>query len=105
MKLVDDNKATKGELEWIDILNYTVDYGDLTCSENKMRPVEYVLVQLLNNRKTTSEKYNISNFLGDGALIGAVRNENCIPYDADIDIVLDEKSYKDLLDSNFQTRI
>ena len=94
MKLVDDNKATKGELEWIDILNYTVDYGDLTCSENKMHPEEYVLVQLLNNWKTTSEKYNISNFLGDGSLIGAVRNAHFIPYDTDIDIMVDEKFYE-----------
>ena len=94
MKLVDDNKVTKGELEWIDILNYTVDYGDLTCSENKMHPEEYVLVQLLNNWKTTSEKYNISNFLVDRSLIGAVRNENCIPCDADVDIMVNEKSYK-----------
>ena len=56
--------------------------------------MEYGLVQLLNNWNLTSEKYNISNFLVDGSLIGAVRNEDFITYDADIDIMVDEKSYE-----------
>ena len=84
-----------GEPEWIETLNYTVDYGDKTCTENRNgNPWKENYVDLLNHWNLLSTKYNVSYFLVYGSLIGAVRNKNFIPYDGDMDIMVDKIDYE-----------
>ena len=91
-----NNESTKdATLEWIETLNYTVDYGDTSCKENKYgNPLKEINVDLFKQWKSISKKHNISYFLVYGSLIGAVRNENFIPYDGDVDIMVNEADYE-----------
>ena len=87
--------SADSESEWIETLNYTIDYGDTTCIENKKgNPWKDVFVDILKHWKLISKKYSISYFLAYGSLIGALRNGNFIPYDGDMDIMVDESFYE-----------
>ena len=80
--------------EWIEMLNYTVDYGDKTCSENKLgNPRKETFVKILKHWKEISKRFNIPYFLVHGSLIGAVRNGDFIPWDHDMDIMIDKDYY------------
>jgi hypothetical protein len=95
--------ATDTEPEWMETLNYTIDYGDNTCNENKSgNPSKTTFVRLLNHWKSISKKYGIPYFLVYGSLIGAVRNADFIPWDQDMDILVDEIYYEILagIDNN-----
>ena len=85
------------ELEWMDTLNYTVDYGEKTCHENKNgHPEKELFVEILHGWKSISRQYNIPYFLFYGSLIGAFRNADFIPWDHDMDIMVD-KNYYDII--------
>ena len=105
-KVNNDNKsspATDTDAEWMETLNYTIDYGDNTCNENKNgNPRKMNFVRQLNHWKSISEKYKIPYFLVYGSLIGAVRNADFIPWDHDMDILVDEIYYETLarIDNN-----
>ena len=82
------------KLEWIEPLNYTVDYGDKTCKEMKHgNQIKETLVQILKHWKSISAKYSIPYFLVYGSLIGAVRNSDFVPWDTDMDIMVDQDYY------------
>ena len=82
------------ELEWIGTLNYTIDYGDKSCVENKNgNSHKETFVEILQAWKSISSQYNIPYFLVFGTLIGAVRNADFIPWDSDMDIMVDKDSY------------
>ena len=80
-------------LEWIDISNHTVDYGDQTCKQNQWKDT---FVRLLNHWVSISKSRHIPYFLVYGSLIGAVRNADFIPWDHDMDILVDEAHYETL---------
>merc|ERR1712179_62713 len=80
-------------LEWIDISNHTVDYGNQTCKQNQWKDT---FVRLLNNWVSISKSRHIPYFLVYGSLIGAVRNADFIPWDHDMDILVDEAHYETL---------
>ena len=76
-------------------LNYTIDYGDKTCEETKNgNPSKKIFVQLLQQWKQISKKYNIPYFIVYGSLIGAIRNADFIPWDHDMDLLVDESYYE-----------
>ena len=78
-------------------MNHTIDYGDETCNETKNgNPWKDTFVEILHRWKSISSRYNISYFLVYGALIGAVRNADFIPWDHDMDIMVD-KDYYDII--------
>ena len=80
---------------WVKKLNYTIDYGDKTCEETKNgNASKNIFVQLLNQWKQISKKYNIPYFIVYGSLIGAIRNADFIPWDHDMDLLVDESYYE-----------
>ena len=80
---------------WMDTLNNTIIYGDKTCEETKNGNLyKKKFVRLLNQWNLISKKYNIPYFLVYGSLIGAVRNADFIPWDHDMDIIVDETYYE-----------
>ena len=99
LSFADRNKAnakgTNLKSEWIDTLNYTVDYGDKTCKENRDgNPLKTTFVKMLRHWKSIADKHNVSYFLTYGSLIGAIRDSNFIPYDLDVDIMVDDVAYE-----------
>ena len=88
---------------WLETLNYTIDYGDKTCKETKNgNPSKKIFVRLLNQWNLISKKHSIPYFLVYGSLIGAVRNADFIPWDHDMDIIVDESYYETIsrIDNN-----
>ena len=73
---------------------YTIDYGASICGNKNGNPSKDVFIQLLDHWKAISEKYGIPYFLVYGSLIGAVRNADFIPWDTDVDIIVDESFYE-----------
>ena len=89
------NLSDTEEVEWIQTLNYTVDYGDKTCVEyTKGNKQKKTLTKLLERWTLISEWHGIPYFLVYGSLIGAVRNADFIPWDHDMDILVDETYYE-----------
>lgn len=74
------------ELEWFRPSHEKVDYGDGTCNENKNR---ILFKDLMGKWRNLSETYKIPYFLHAGSLLGAARNADAIPWDGDMDILVD----------------
>ena len=97
------NLSDSGVLEWIETYIDKVDYGDNTCKRTKKRITkEKTLVTLLQIWKAITVRYNITYFLTYGSLLGAVRNSDFLPWDGDIDVMVDITDY-DVL-SNIDNR-
>ena len=62
-----------------------VDYGDGTCEHKNRRQYK----DLMEKWKNISETYKIPSFLYAGTLIGAARNGDSIPWDGDMDVLVD----------------
>ena len=63
-------------------------YGDNTCPDNSDR---VVFIKLFKRWLKIAKKYNITYFLTTGTLLGAWRNQDVIPYDPDMDVLIDTK--------------
>ena len=91
------------ESQWIETLHDKIDYGDSTCVGIKDgNPSKNTFFKILKQWESISKKYNIPYFLVYGSLIGAVRDSNFIPWDHDVDIMVDEANYEVIarLDNN-----
>ena len=68
------------------------DYGDNTCKyKNRL-----ILTKLMERWIQIAAELNITYFLSFGSLLGAWRDQDLIPYDHDIDIIIDGKHIVDL---------
>ena len=65
-----------------------------TLSLNEIKEIELELLRYIDKICHENE---IPYFLDSGTLLGAVRHKGFIPWDDDIDIVIDRKDYKKLL--------
>ena len=65
-------------------------YGDSSCPENRWRSG---LKELLQSWIELCHKHNIQYMLAYGSLLGAVRNGDIIPYDGDLDVLVDKRFY------------
>ncbi|PFX30660.1 uncharacterized protein LOC111323350 [Stylophora pistillata] len=62
-------------------------YGEQGCPDNPWRNAG--LTELLQKWINICEQYNIEYILYGGSLLGAMRNNDIIPYDSDIDVLID----------------
>ena len=63
-------------------------YGDNTCRDNSNR---VAFTKIFKRWLEIAKKYNITYFLTTGTLLGAWRNQDLIPYDQDMDVLIDAK--------------
>ena len=66
-------------------------YGDFGCNEKTF--FKNQVKELLTKWIGIAKEYNISYALFAGSLLGAVRNADMVPYDYDMDILVDVKYY------------
>lgn len=62
-------------------------YGEPGCPDNPWRDAG--LTELFQKWINISKQYNIEYVLCGGSLLGAMRNNDIIPYDSDIDVLID----------------
>ncbi len=67
-------------------------------SENSLKQVWAVELDLLEKFKSICLKYNLNYCASSGTLLGAVRHQGFIPWDDDIDLFLPWDHYKKLLE-------
>lgn len=69
-------------------------YGDGSCRQNPI--VKKTLQKLLQEWKDITRRSTISYFLTDASLLGAWRNEDSLPADIDVDVVVDLRELEKL---------
>ena len=82
------NIVSKQWLNTSENLNFS-NYGDNSCDTLHQR--QHLLV-IFERWVKLANKYNISYFLTAGSLLGAWRNQDFIPYDRDLDILISNTS-------------
>jgi len=66
-------------------------YGDESCPLNKDRNI---LAKLFEKWIDIAHRENIDYFLTCGSLLGSYRNGNLIPYDSDVDLLINRKDFE-----------
>lgn len=64
--------------------------------ETNLQKAQRINIQLLKEIDRVCEKYNLKYYLICGALLGAVRHHDLIPWDDDVDIAMPRKDYEKL---------
>ena len=89
-KFMEIISTSSGNLEWLqreDGENHS-DYGDSSCGGyHDRKTYKKIMKKWIEIAKTNNIKY----FLLAGTLLGALRNQDVIPYDQDLDIIIDGK--------------
>ena len=83
--------ATNRNLEFSRPKQIHAVYGEPGCSDNPRRED---LFELLRAWTSASKELNINYTLACGSLLGAMRNQDLIPWDTDIDIMIDAKYFR-----------
>jgi len=83
-------KLVNANLLWLDHsegINFN-NYGDKTCGDNPDRKILRIIFQKWIE---LSRLANISYFISTGTLLGSWRNGDIIPYDTDLDVMIDSR--------------
>lgn len=82
-----DNNNSGTEQQFNVLTNRTL-YGDNTCPDN---PNRAILLEIFQRWVKLAAQNNITYFITTGTLLGAWRNEDIIPYDRDVDVLIDAR--------------
>ncbi len=69
----------------------------MVYSDEELKKLHKVLIEILEVVVSVCETHNITYFLAEGTLLGAVRHHGIIPWDDDIDIAVPRKDYERLM--------
>lgn len=82
------------------VLSYKESQDDLKFPhehQGRLDAIQQILLGYLLEVDRICKKYNITYYLGGGTLLGAARHKGFIPWDDDVDIMLDRENYDKFL--------
>lgn len=83
--------------ELINILNNAVDITNAPKAKGKLRKLQIADTILLHIVHKVCQKHKIPYYISWGTLLGAIRHEDFIPWDDDVDINVLEEDYNSLV--------
>ena len=84
-------------LSTFDLLKNASSEGGFTLTDDQLRLLQQTLLEMLADLHTLAEANGIRLHLAGGALLGAVRDGNMIPWDDDIDLHIARSDYAHFL--------
>lgn len=70
--------------------------GGHVLSENELKKLQDVLLDMYKDLLKTCRKYRLTPFLCGGSALGAIRHKGFIPWDDDLDIAMTRKDFRKL---------
>lgn len=67
---------------------YSRCFSEYRLTDEKLKQLQQVLLEILVDIKTVCEKYQINYMLSGGTALGAIRHKGFIPWDDDVDIMM-----------------
>lgn len=67
--------------------------GGTYISKSRLRELQLIELDILKDIDKICKEHNITYYLGEGSLLGAIRHQGFIPWDDDLDIVMPRADY------------
>lgn len=67
-------------------------------NNERLRTLQLIELDILKEVDRVCKEHNITYYLGEGSLLGAIRHQGFIPWDDDLDILMPREDYKKFLE-------
>lgn len=91
--ITQQDKVMQDMIDKIDIIYKTIDISNINAATGILRVCQLAKIKALKDFDKICKENDIKYFLFYGTLLGAVRHKGFIPWDDDLDVVMERKHY------------